>query len=131
MKQEALDFINTKLPWIWPAAFDTDPVTGAKTFKWDLLVDPLNRTGPDRLDAQFWRANIDPSELYVLSVTDTSRLRLAPDDSDFDNLLLAGDYTRNGINAGCMEAAIISGLIICRKLTGLPKVIVGLGDGLV
>ena len=30
-----------------------------------------------------------------------------------------------------MEAGVISGLMITRKLTGFPKVIVGEGDGLV
>jgi uncharacterized protein with NAD-binding domain and iron-sulfur cluster len=32
--------------------------------------------------------------------------RLRPAASTFSNLLLAGDWVRNGINAGCAEAAV-------------------------
>ena len=39
-----------------------------------------------------------------------TRYRLRPDESGYDNLVLAGDWTDNGLNAGCIEAATISGL---------------------
>ena len=45
----------------------------------------------------------------VLSLPGTARFRLRPGDSGFTNLVLAGDWTRSGLNAGCIESATISG----------------------
>ena len=80
-------------------------------FRWELLVDDdESATGPARFDSQFWRANVDPSERYVLSLPGTSQYRLAPDETGYENLVFAGDWTRCGLNSGCVEAAVISGL---------------------
>ncbi len=78
----------------------------------------------------FYRANIDPSERYVLSVKNSTPYRLNGGQSGFDNLYLAGDWTYNGLNAGCVEAAMMSGRVVSNALTGLPilKDIDGLGD---
>jgi len=124
-KQEALAFINEKLRWLWPAAFS------GHDFRWDLLVDLQKQHGPARFESQFWRANIDPSERYVLSVVGSSKYRLRSDQTGFTNLYFAGDFTDNGINAGCMEAAVISGFQVSRALTGWPKQIPGEGGGLI
>ena len=40
--------------------------------------------------------------------------RLPSGDSGFDNLVLAGDWTANGIDGGCVEAAVISGMDAAR-----------------
>jgi len=71
-------------------------------------------------EAQFFRANIDPSERYVLSVPGSSRYRLSPEQSGFGSLILTGDWTNNGINAGCIEAAVMSGLLAARAICGYP-----------
>jgi len=124
-KQEALNFIRQKLRALWPAAF------AEHDFNWDLLVDLARATGPARFHSQYWRANVDPSERYVLSVTGSSKTRVRADQTGFTNLFLAGDYTNNGINAGCMEAAVISGFQISRALTGWPATIPGESGGFV
>jgi uncharacterized protein with NAD-binding domain and iron-sulfur cluster len=129
-KKEALEFIEHKLQYLWPKAFTTDPMTGKKEFRWELLVDPDNRAGPDRLDSQWWRANVDPSERYVLSVTNSSGHRLNPGETGFKNLVLVGDYTQCGLNAGCMEGAIISGAMGARAICGFPAHVPGEGHGL-
>ena len=49
---------------------------GADGFRWDLLCGAGGATGPDRLDSQHWRANVDPSDRYVQSLPGTDRLRL-------------------------------------------------------
>jgi uncharacterized protein with NAD-binding domain and iron-sulfur cluster len=61
------------------------------------------------LGDQYFRANVEPSERYVLSVPGSTRLRLRPDESGFENLFLAGDWTRTSINGGSVEAAVESG----------------------
>ena len=67
-------------------------------------------SGPDASSTQYWRANVDPSDRYVQSLPGTDQYRLRPDESGYDNLFLAGDWTDNGLNAGCIEAAVLSGL---------------------
>jgi len=100
---------------LWPAA--ARPGGG---LDWSLLTDPEQRTGPARLAAQYTRANVAPTERYVLSVAGSSRYRLSANDPDhFPNLYLAGDWTNNGLNCGCMEAAVTSGLLAARALGGL------------
>jgi len=41
----------------------------------------------------------------------TSGHLLGTDESGYDNLFFAGDWTRCGLNSGCVEAAVISGLL--------------------
>jgi len=74
-----------------------------------------------RIDAQYLRANIDPSERYVLAPPALNKLRLPPGSSGFSNLVLAGDWTKTAINAGCVEAAVMSGMAASRALCGYPK----------
>ncbi len=127
-RADALAFIQNRLWALWPAAFSGSGP--ARSFRWELLADVGDHAGVARFDAQFWRANIDPSERYVLSVTGTSRYRLRCDRTGFANLYLVGDYADCGINAGSMEASIISGLQASRALCGAPQVIPGEGGGL-
>lgn len=85
-------------------------------------------TDAEKFAGQYFRQNFYGSERYVLSAPGTVQYRLPPDGSGFANLFLAGDWTRCGINAGCVEAATISGLMAARGLTGHPFEIVGEGD---
>ncbi len=57
----------------------------------------------------------------MLSLPGTLRYRLPPGDSGFSNLVLAGDWTDCDINAGCVEAAVISGRLAACKITGQPE----------
>jgi uncharacterized protein with NAD-binding domain and iron-sulfur cluster len=60
--------------------------------------------------ARYVRANVADWERYVLSLPGTIRHRLAPDQSGFDNLYLAGDWTHNVVNGGSVEGAVSSGI---------------------
>ena len=75
---------------------------------------------PGALVDIYYRANIDPSERYVLSVKKSTPFRIYGGRSGFSNLYLAGDWTFNGLNAGCVEACTMSGKIVSNALTGLP-----------
>jgi hypothetical protein len=97
-----------------PDAVDRYP----KEFRWSLLAGDDKRTGSARVDAQHIRANVAPSERYVLSLPGTARFRLAPSDSGYDNLVLAGDWTHVGLDAGCVESAAISGVLAAYALRG-------------
>lgn len=111
-----------ELTRMWPGA--------AKDGKFDrsLLYAPNAGSEEEKFAAQYFRRNLYGSERYVLSVPGSVQYRLPPDESGFDNLYLAGDWTRCGINAGCVEAATISGLMAARGLTGHDYEIVGEGD---
>jgi uncharacterized protein with NAD-binding domain and iron-sulfur cluster len=94
------------------------------TFRWEWLVDQrgTGAVGPERLGAQYFRANVEPSERYVLSVPGSDKYRLpAHDEREFTNLYLAGDWTDCGLNMGCIEAATMSGLLAGNALSGYPN----------
>jgi len=96
-------------------------------FDWSCLqsVQAPGARGEERLDAQFWRLNIDPSERYVLSVAKSWRYRLAAGQSGFTNLYLAGDWIKIGFDCGCMEATVMSGMQASRAISGHPRHIPG------
>ena len=104
VKNGTLEYLRTLSPHLWPNASDRKG-----NFDFDLLVDTENNQGQARFDRQWFRANIDPSELYVLSETNSSKFRLKTDQSGFENLYITGDWIDNGLNAGCVEASVIAG----------------------
>ena len=120
VKSNAINQLNEDIEALWSHA--KAPGGG---FKWEWLVDPLDRVGAQRFDAQYWRSNVDPSERYVQSAVDTSRYRLKTDESGFSNLYITGDWIKNGINAGCVEGAVQAGLQTSRAICGYPRVIKG------
>ncbi len=71
--------------------------------------------------AQYLRANIDPSERYVLSLPGTVQYRTSADGSGYDNLILAGDWTKTDWNVGCIEAAVTSGINAAATVEGEPE----------
>jgi uncharacterized protein with NAD-binding domain and iron-sulfur cluster len=119
VKGYAQDFLENHATPLW--SHWVDPLTLLP--RWQLLVDPENRVGVDRLTGQYFRANIEPTEHYVLSVTGSSKYRLAADESGYDNLVITGDWTKNPINAGCIEAAVMSGMLSAQAVQGNPLVL--------
>jgi uncharacterized protein with NAD-binding domain and iron-sulfur cluster len=109
---DAADFIDRNLQPFFPNAI-TD-----NGFDWHLLSGVNGERGRAALDTQHVSVNVDPSDRYVQSVPGTERYRLRPDESGYDNLVLAGDWTDCAMNAGCIEAAVMSGLIAANALLG-------------
>ncbi len=64
----------------------------------------------------------------MLALPGTLRHRPRPHETGYDNLVFAGDWTRNGLEVGCAEGAVMSGLQATRALCGHPTVIVGEQD---
>ena len=71
---------------LWPAL--TGSAGGPAPINWELLHDPDNRNGAARLDWHYFRANVEPSDRFVLSSVDATRFRLRPDQSGAGNLIL-------------------------------------------
>jgi hypothetical protein len=121
VRATAASWLDSNAGQLWPEAKGP----GGRGFDWGALADPGEREGEARLRAQYLRANVAPSERYVLSLPGTGRYRLAPGESGFENLALAGDWTANGFNLGTIEAATISGRKAAQALCGEPVRIIG------
>src|SRR5262245_27947971 len=123
-KRHAIDFLNRDVVHLWPKA-----VSAPGTFRWELLADPnasprAASTEPAderRFDSQFWVANVNPSDRYVLSLPGSLRYRISPLDNTYDNLTLAGDWTDCGFNFGCVEAAVMSGRLAAHAISLRPR----------
>lgn len=124
LKQLSVQWLREWIGTLWPKATQYNPTA----LDWELLVDPRGGKGVARFDGQFWRANIDPSERYVLSLPGSTAARLGSHDSDYPNLYLAGDWTLTGLNCGCVEAAVMSGLQASQAISGYPEHIAGESD---
>jgi len=105
---------------LWPKSALPDG-----TFDWSAAY---TYPGGTPRGSQFYRANIDGTERYVLSLADTTRYRLHSAASGFTNLFLAGDWTDNGLNVGAVEGAVLSGAQAARGISGVPAIIPGEKD---
>ncbi|HXS55560.1 MAG TPA: NAD(P)-binding protein [Hanamia sp.] len=113
-QQFALDYLQQLSAHIWPGIWQ-----GQNSFDFSKLIDINNGEGIARFNDQFFRANIDPTELYVMSFTGSSAYRLKTDQtSSFGNLYITGDWIDNGFNAGCIEATVMSGLQTANAISG-------------
>jgi uncharacterized protein with NAD-binding domain and iron-sulfur cluster len=107
-------FLRDDVRHLWPSS-----VAGGD-FRWDLLCGAGDAHGEARLDSQYVCANVDPSDRYVLSLPGTGKFRLRADASGYENLVLAGDWIDSGLNAGCIEGAVVSGIQAANAVTGRP-----------
>lgn len=121
-KQAAISQLNQRITSLWANA------GGPGAFKWQWFIDPNQGSGEARFNSQYWRANVDPSEHYVMSVVDSTKHRIAADGSGFSNLYMTGDWIKTGLNTGCVEAAVMAGMQASRAMIGYPKVIKGETD---
>lgn len=122
VQQNSISWIESYVPTIWPKA------VAAGAFDWQQVDDPSGGVGAARFNSQYWRANLAPAERYVLSLPGSTQYRLTASGSGFVNLYLAGDWTLNGLNFGCIESATMGGLEVSQAISGYPTEIVGESD---
>jgi len=113
VRANAARFLEHEVTHLWPGA-----AAGSEGFRWELLCGANGGEGPTRLDSQYWRANVEPAMQYVQAMPGTGRFRLRANGSGYENLFLAGDWTDCGLNAGCIEAAVLSGLQAANAICG-------------
>jgi len=123
VRANAVRFLERDVRQLWPGAVDE-----AGRFRWNILADaadpaaePPDDAGPERFATQFWTANVDPTDRYVLSVPGSQAHRISPLDNTYDNLTIAGDWTDCGHNIGCVESAVMSGRLAAHALSGSPR----------
>jgi uncharacterized protein with NAD-binding domain and iron-sulfur cluster len=74
---------------------------------------------PDALiRSAYFRGNVEPSELYVLTPAGSVEARLDPGGSGYGNMVLAGDWTRTRYSGGCFESTVESGILAARAIIG-------------
>jgi uncharacterized protein with NAD-binding domain and iron-sulfur cluster len=100
VRRNAARFLAHHIEHLWPG------------FRWDSLRGSF--------DQQYFRANVDPSDRYVQSLPGTGAHRLRADESGYENLFLAGDWINSGLNAGCIEAAVMAGVQAANRLRRRP-----------
>ena len=113
VRANVINFLNRDVAHFWPGAVDKDG------FRWSLLSGTDDPT-ENAVDSQFWTANTAPTERYVLSLPGSLEHRISPLDDRFDNFTIAGDWTACGHQAGCVEAAVMSGLLAASAISGQP-----------
>ena len=117
VRRNAIEFLNRDVAALWPKA------GGSEGFCWETLVPADGGESPgdeSAIDGQYVRVNVNPSDRYVLSVPGSAKFRISPLDTGFDNLTACGDWTACGVHGGCVEAAVISGLLAAHALCGSP-----------
>lgn len=80
----------------------------------------------DLADASpLWRKMVESIGAEALPSALAARHRLRSDESGFDNLYLAGDWTFNGLNIASVEAAVMSGMRAAQAILGRSLSIAG------
>jgi uncharacterized protein with NAD-binding domain and iron-sulfur cluster len=126
VRAQIVRFLDRDIVHLW-----RDAARAPGEFRWDVLVDPpgaaTDAAGAARFAAQFWTANVNPSDRYSLSLPGSSVYRISPLDRTYDNLTIAGDWTDTGLNAGCVEGAVMAGRLAAHAIAQSPplRAIVG------
>ena len=115
VRANAVELVERHLEHLLPGA------SAEGSFRWDLLCGRNGHRGRRAIDTQLLLANVDPSDRYVQCAPGSDAHRLRADESGYDNLVLAGDWTDNGLNAGCIEAAVVSGLQAANAVLGRSR----------
>ncbi len=116
-------WLRDKMGWFFTNATTLEYPEGMKL---DVLHDfsKTAKTDYGKLKTQFFRANVNPTDRYTLSLPGSNKYRLKANESGFDNLILTGDWINFGVNVGYYEGAIVSGLQAgqaVRDKLGLPS----------
>ncbi len=117
VRDNAVRFLESGVGELWPHALHKDK------FRWEVLAaegGKAPRTGAKRFDTQFWTANVNPTDRYVQSLPGSIAYRISPLDRTLDNFTVAGDWTASGLDSGCIESAVMSGLLAAHAISGTP-----------
>jgi hypothetical protein len=102
-------WLRDNMGWFFPDAATLEYPEG---MKFEVIYDFSGKATADYaiLETQYFRANVNPTDRYTLSLPGTNKFRLKVDETGFANLVITGDWTNFGVNVGYYEGAIISGL---------------------
>jgi uncharacterized protein with NAD-binding domain and iron-sulfur cluster len=110
VEQNLTKVLKEDLRLAWPAAFEG------------------RMTARNRELLRHAQANFKGSDRYTLSLPGTISARISPLERLVENMTIAGDWTACGLDTGCVEAAVISGMLAAYAISGEqphPSSIVG------
>jgi len=102
-------FLEDRLASYWPNA----------------VIPGTRRIDPAKIAFEHVRANVSPTECCETTPAGSTQWKMAADRSGFKNLVLAGAWVRTGINASCVEAAVMSGMQASRAISRSPVAVIG------
>ena len=66
------------------------------------------------------QASFVGSDRYTLALPGSLEHRISPLRAVVSNMTIAGDWTECGFNEGCIEAAVMSGMLAAHAISGEP-----------
>jgi uncharacterized protein with NAD-binding domain and iron-sulfur cluster len=106
--------ITEHMDSFWPDLFDTEMDAPARRAAWQGWLNGKDAT-------YYVRANWRDSDRYTLSLPRSIASRISPLDPGVDNMTVAGDWTACGLDCGCVEAAVMSGMLAAVAIDGRPE----------
>jgi uncharacterized protein with NAD-binding domain and iron-sulfur cluster len=110
--------LKTGMKSFWPAAYSA-PYSHPTLSPLKLLATPLGNKG-GTLTGQHIQASFIGSDRYTLAVPGSLEHRISPLHYLVVNMTIAGDWTECGFNEGCIEAAVMSGMLAAHAISRKP-----------
>ena len=117
IERDLEQLITEQMDSFWPKLFDQKPPAPSKLSQWRERLKL-----PQATAQQYFRANTEGSDRYTLSVPGSIASRISPLDDGIDNMTVAGDWTACGLDCGCVEAAVVSGMLAAAAISGAPRI---------
>jgi len=76
------------------------------------------QTAIDSEISRYLKANIEGSDRYTQSLPSSIACRVSPLNRSVENMTIAGDWTACGLDVGCVEAAVMSGMLAAYAISG-------------
>jgi hypothetical protein len=95
---------------------------GAQSF-WPAAFAPGATADDLRVGAPHVQANRAGSDRYTLSLPDSLRHRVSPLERPIMNMTVAGDWTASGLDAGCVEGAVMSGMLAAYAISDVSRIL--------
>jgi uncharacterized protein with NAD-binding domain and iron-sulfur cluster len=84
---------------------------------------PGGKLREDLVVATHLQANWQGSDRYTLSLPNTIQYRISPLDRSVMNMTIAGDWTASGLDAGCVEGAVMSGMLAAFAISNADSIL--------
>jgi uncharacterized protein with NAD-binding domain and iron-sulfur cluster len=117
------EMLEKRVESLWPAAFKKDKDGKSPPSLLQHLVGEdgsLNGDADVRLSQQHVQVNFEGSDRYTLALPGSLEHRVSPLDASVANMTIAGDWTECGFNEGCVESAVMSGMLASHAISGYP-----------
>jgi uncharacterized protein with NAD-binding domain and iron-sulfur cluster len=115
IKRNLRDRLKNHMDFLWPKAGKKPIGSPLK-----ILATPSGKAG-GTLASQHIQASFYGSDRYTLAVPGSLEHRISPLRRLVTNMTIAGDWTECGFNEGCIEAAVMSGMLAAHAISGEPN----------